>query len=320
MQVNSILPKRKPTPLMQLAAVLSVLVPGGRVAGDERDHARPDVPVLAGPWQTLCTKDQIPCPDIRQGQVVDHCFYRDAAGKWQAWVQFRGTKSGRVFTRWEQAGALTDTSWSYRGVHWRGDPGAGEIETVIQAPHVYHEDGRYWAFYGGGGQICMARSDDGVHFTRHRDPDGLSRLFADLRDTTPRGIRDPFAVKFGERYHLYYTSESHVLLRTAADLDQARWSQPRVVAVEQNRTQCPFVVRRNGWYYLFMMGWSSEFRTHVLASRDPADFGKGLAREVAVLPVSAAEIIPVAGQDYVSSLQPDYAGIRIAPLRWQPGD
>jgi len=96
--------------------------------------------------------------------------------------------------------------------------------------------------------------------------------------------------------------------------------QRRKAAGAWNRTQCPFVVRRNDWYYLFMMGWSSEFRTHVLASGDPADFGKGLAREVTVLPASAAEIIPVAGQDYVSSLQPDYAGIRIAPLRWQPAD
>lgn len=300
-----------------LALVFATATACGRVGAGEPRQPAPELPVVSGEWQTLLTKDQIACPEINRGQVVDHCFFRDAAGTWQAWVQVRDTKKGRVFTRWEQEGALTDAPWTYRGVHWTGQPKFGESQTVIQAPHVYYENGRYWAFYGGGGQISMARSADGVAFMRHRNADGHSSLFSDLRDTTPSGIRDPFVARFGGRYHLYYTSESNVLVRTTDELDGAAWSEPAVAASERNRTQCPFVVHRNGWYYLFMMGASNEFKTNVLVSRDPTDFGNGLSQKIAVLPVSACEIIRADGRDYISSLIPGHKGVRVARLRWE---
>ena len=95
-------------------------------------------------------------PDLECGQVVDHCFFLDREGIWQAWVQIRDTQMGRVFTRWEQKGNFLGNSWEFCEVCWQADHEAGESigtmsdKDVIQAPYVMVDGSKYLLVYGGG--------------------------------------------------------------------------------------------------------------------------------------------------------------------------
>ena len=83
--------------------------------------------------------------------------------------------------------------------------------------------------------------------------------------------------------------------------------------------QCPFVVHLDGFYYLFKMAGSDQFRTAVYRSEDPLDFGEEDDLLTAVLPASAAEIILDDGQYCLSSLIPGYEGVRVARMDWEEG-
>ena len=85
----------------------------------------------------------------------------------------------------------------------------------------------------------------------------------------------------------------------------ARWTQ-----------QCPFVVFLDGYYYLFKMGPSNEFKTAVYRSADPMFFGVDDSMLITVLEASAAEVIQVGRQFYISSLIPGYQGVRVTGLDW----
>ncbi|MBN2290796.1 MAG: hypothetical protein JXM70_00130, partial [Pirellulales bacterium] len=227
--------------------------------------------------------------------------------------------------------------WKPRGICWRADPKYGESmgtaanNDIIQAPFVYCENGKYTVFYGGGPrsdghgyQICTATSDDGIKFVRSKDAQGRSRAFAG-----PGQSRDAMVLKIGDTYYCYYCADENgkgvIALRTTKDLASGKWSEYSVASrggmlgTHNCSQQCPYVVYRHGWYYLFKMGYSDEYRTAVYASKDPAFFGHGDENLVAVLPASAAEIIRVGKQDYISSLIPEYGGVRVAKLNWERG-
>jgi len=299
---------------------------------------RPKKPVISGEWQVLLTKDQLPSRHINCGQVVDHCFFRDPTGTWQAWVQVRETEAGRVFTRWEQEGAFHDTPWTPCGVCWQADHRVGESvgtplsEDVIQAPYVLRDGSDYILVYGGGPvepsdktrQVCMARSMDGVSFTRERNANGFSRIAVGPRHST-----DAFLLKNAGEYYLY-VGTSHfetdgaraaVTLRRSRDLHN--WSEPKVVhaggtcGTHTHSSQSVFVCSLDGYFYLFKMGWSGDERTAAYRSFEPEDFGRGDQKLVAVLEVSAPEIVNSDDQWYISGLiLPDYSGIKIATLEW----
>ena len=303
----------------------------------------PKTPSIAGHWHQILDRQAIRDPEITQSrnpQVVDHCFFRAASGAWQAWVQVRDTTVGRVFTRWEQAGRLTDAPWRYEGICWQADQKAGEsVGTgseekphVIQAPFVLHDRDRYVLVYGGGPvdpgdttrQVCMATSQDGIEFVRTKDALGRSRIAVG-----PCHASDAFLFKQDDAYYLYTCAAYHdtgsarsaLTVRRSVDLEH--WSEPTVAhaggtcGTHTHSSQSEYVLFRDGLFYLFIMGWSNDLRTAVYWSTDPTDFGEGDQYLVTVLPVSAAEIIEFEGRYWISSLVlPGYNGIRIAPLTW----
>ena len=303
-------------------------------------RAVPRKPVISGRWRTLVSKDQIDSPDIRCGQIVDHCFFRDASGTWQAWVQIRDTAMGRVFTRWEQKNDFTSTPWTYHGVCWEADQSVGESvgtpkgSHVIQAPYVFRDAKEFLLVYGGGPvdaqdttrQVCLARSSDGVSFRRERNGEGYSRIAVG-----PRHAADAHLLQHGGEYYLYVGAQyfaargaqSAVTLRRSRDL--RNWSDFRVVhaggisGTHTHSSQSQFVLFLDGYFYLFKMGWSSDNRTAVYRSADLEDFGHGDDKLVAVLRASAAEVIHDQSRWYLSSLiveDRSYAGVKVAPLEW----
>ena len=135
-------------------------------------------------------------------------------------------------------------------------------------------------------------------------------------------------LRVGEEYFLYYCGDEKgtgvIALRTSRRAVGGKWSDYTVVSrggmlgTHRSSQQCPFVVRLDGYYYLFKMAGSDEYRTAVYRSKSPTSFGSNDDRLVAVLRSSASEIIRVKDRFYISSLIPGYRGVRVARLRWDP--
>ncbi len=295
----------------------------------------PRVPAIDGPWWQVAYSPALPEIGSAPGQVVDHCFFKAKSGKWQLWTQIRGTAVGRLFYRWEGGTDFERPDWEPKGICWRADRDYGESfgtgeQEFIHAPFVFQQANKYVMYYGGGPsstpghcQMNVATSPDGLCFSRHRNSSGRSEIFAG-----PGWARDPMVLRVGKEYFQYYCGdedgEGVIALRTSTAAVGRPWSEHRVVSrggilgTGRASQQCPFVVYLDGYFYLFKMAGSNEFRTAVYRSEDPRDFGVEDDQLVAMLESSASEIIRVKDQFYISSLIPGYRGVRVARLRWDP--
>ncbi|WP_121834037.1 family 43 glycosylhydrolase, partial [Streptomyces sp. S1] len=192
-------------------------------------------------------------------------------------------------------------------------------EEHLWAPHVIEADGRFWMFYAAGGAsgaaINLATSTD--LFTWTREPSGP--LF--------RGLvaRDPMVLRTGDAWTMYYTELSgpgghHVVAhRRSADL--VRWSAPGVAFADASTdatvsvTESPYVVARDGWYYLFLGPRGGYEGTDVLTSRDPHRFDvTGYAGHVAG---HAVEVVADGDTWYASAAGWFRQGLYVAPLEWR---
>ncbi|MCX5195354.1 family 43 glycosylhydrolase [Streptomyces sp. NBC_00249] len=198
------------------------------------------------------------------------------------------------------------------------DPGY-HGEEHLWAPHVIEAGGRFWMFYAGGGAsgaaISLATSDD--LFTWTREPSGP--LF--------RGIaaRDPMVLRADGEWVMYYTELSspggrHVVAhRRSTDL--VHWSEPGVAFTDPTThatvsvTESPYVVERDGWYYLFIGPRGGYEGTDVLVSRDPFHFDlAGYAGHVAG---HAVEVIADGEAWYAAAAGWFRHGLHVAPLQWR---
>ncbi|MCB8901730.1 MULTISPECIES: family 43 glycosylhydrolase [unclassified Streptomyces] len=192
-------------------------------------------------------------------------------------------------------------------------------EEHLWAPHVVEADGTFWMFYAAGGAsgaaVNLATSTD--LFTWTREPSGP--LFRGL------AARDPMVVRIGGEWVMYYTELSgpgghHVVAhRRSADL--VHWSAPGVAFTDASTdatvsvTESPFVVERDGWYYLFIGPRNGYEGTDVLASRDPFHFDPtGYAGHVAG---HAVEVFADGEDWYASAAGWFRQGLYVAPLAWR---
>lgn len=299
----------------------------------------PRVPVLDSEFWKIGNNpdlgDLMPEGD-RSPEVVDHGFVRAKNGMWQLWACIRHTKVGRILYRWEGK-SLNQLNWTPKGVAMRADRNYGESigpQERMQAPFFFQVGETYYLYYGGGEsqytsadsldalyQICLATSEDGLHFTRYRNTEGQSRLF-----TGPGKDRDPMILKRDNTYYCYYSctveqnTRGFIVCRTSGDL--LNWSEYTIVCEGGGggygpwSAECPYVVNMDGYYYLFRTQTYIPPVTHVYRSTDPLAFGlHDDSKKITVLEVAAPEIIEDDGQYYISSTA-DYNGIRLAKLRW----
>lgn len=292
-------------------------------------------PVIDGQWWRVSHSPKLPEIDSEPGEVVDHCFFKASNGKWQLWTQIRGTAVGRLFYRWEGGTEFEQQDWTPKGICWRADRESGESwqtgdQEFVHAPHVFVENGHFLLYYGGGPssntdhcQVNLATSENGIDFTRFRDSNGASRIF-----NGPGWARDPMVLKVAELYFNYYCADEKgvgvICLRTSTQAAGAPWSEYEVVSqggilgTHRSAQQCPYVVYLDGYYYLFKMAGSDEYRTAVYRSKNPRSFGDDDDQLVTVLKSSASEIIHADNRFYLSSLIPGYKGVRVARLKWDP--
>jgi beta-fructofuranosidase len=284
-------------------------------------------------------------------ECVDHHLFQSRDGKWHVWGCIRDTAVGRILYHWEGE-SLVSGPWQETGEFIRADHRAGESledwwgEEWIQSPFVVKDRGKYHMFYGGHGtgtdaqgqpvpfqdprmdcQICLMVSDDGRNWVRYQNENGQSRLF-----TGPGETRDPCVIRIGDSWVMYYTgyhaqdlSMAGIYARTSADL--VHWSDWRIVHHDLSEnfgsrpwnTECPHVVYRRGYYYLFRTEDYAQARTHVFRSQDPFYFGIGNALEYYIGPISVAApeiILDENGDEYITSNHDLPGGTQLCRLTW----
>jgi beta-xylosidase len=283
-------------------------------------------------------------------QPNDHTIYRSADGRWQLWACVRRTQVGRLLVNWDAA-SITDSPWRETGRIIRADREAGESQVdwrgqeFLQSPFVVRHEGTYYMFYGGYDtgvdpdgrpttdyslqekQTCLMTSADGVHWTRHRDEQGRSRLFSG-----PGAVRDQCVMRHGDTWYIYYAGhhdrdrrKAGIYVRSSDDL--LNWSDWSIAQFDtEDRSyipESPFVVERDGYFYLFRTH-GPEGGTYVFRSEDPMNFGRGdlTGREICRLEgVIAPEIVVDGeGNEYISNISvPDPEvrnSIRLRRLEW----
>lgn len=211
--------------------------------------------------------------------------------------------------------------WTKQPFALTASPAAGESH--IWAPHVIHHNGLYYMYYAAGTpdhtayRMHLATSTDLFTWTRS----AANPLFTDGFDA-----RDPMVIRIGNQWVMYYTANRtrqggnhQVAYRTSSDL--VHWSGKRVAFEHPNSgtyggpTESPFVVMRNGWWYLFICCDPGYKDTRVYRSHDPFTFT--VANLAGRINAHAAEVVTEPdGTTWVTSAGWGQGGLHLAPLHW----
>ncbi|MDR1718808.1 MAG: hypothetical protein LBR67_01630 [Dysgonamonadaceae bacterium] len=301
--------------------------------GQTQTGATP-MPVIAGEWWDIAGVPDLGAYNTTNREPVDFGIWQAKDGTWQLWSCIRNTACGghsRLFYRWEGK-KLTDTDWTPKGIAMMSDPAVGEPVGGLQAPFVLKDKGMYFMFYGDWNRICLAQSKDGKQFKRIPNEKGQPDLFEGPYTNT----RDAMVLKVDDHYFCYYTGHTDtppagqdscaVFCRTSSDL--FHWNEPVNVCSGGSPNQgvwyganceCPFVVHRNGLFYLFrnQLYGPGALNTQYV-STDPLSFGiRDDSRITGQMKVAAPEIVEYQGEYYIVALKPNLDGIRMARLKWE---
>ncbi|WP_222623399.1 glycosyl hydrolase family 32 [Streptomyces armeniacus] len=212
--------------------------------------------------------------------------------------------------------------WTTRDSVLTVDPDYGEDH--LWAPHVIEHDGTYYMYYSGGGgdrdaSINLATSKDLYNWTR--EPSGT--LFRD-----GWVARDPMVVRVDDHWVMYYTATTTpdggnhtVAYRTSKDL--VHWGERHTAFTDLTTkdnsapvTESPFVVERNGWWYLFIGPRGDGYvGTDVYRSKDPTRFE--LAGYAGHFPAHAPELVEDGGRWWATHTGWFQRGLHLAPLHWR---
>jgi beta-fructofuranosidase len=266
--------------------------------------------------------------------INDHTFVRDHAGVWHLF----GITHAEPLRPYEERNLAHATApalggpWAKQPFALSADPALGE--TQLWAPHVIEHDGQFWMFVCAGGEshseyrIHLVTSSDGWTWIRHP----ANPVVVDGFDA-----RDPMVLWLDGHWVMYYTATTtphggNHIVAAVESTDLIEWSHRRVVYTDAQTgtfggpTESPFVVARDGWYYLFIgpnregaetfsLEPESYSRTRVLASRDPLAFAAD--GQVGVVSAHAAEVVEDEdGAVWVSHCGWGQGGVYLAPLQW----
>ena len=302
-------------------------------------------PAIDTEWWQVAGNPDLGSYNTDRQQPVDFAVWQAGDGTWQLWSCIRNTSCGektRLLYRWEGS-SLTTANWQPKGIAMEADTTLGETSGGLQAPYVFRMKDTWYMFYGGWDRICLATSTDGKTFSRVINDRGQTDLFRgpfmNTRDAMVLRDHNLFYCYYsGHTDHLGMTEEngqkiiqpykSAVFCRTSADLKH--WSEPVMVSAGGEAgnqsdwyggaSECPFVVKKDGWYYLFRNQVYGENSLNTqYASANPFDFGVGNDDfTIGTLPVAAPEIVSADGEYYIFYLNPGLNGIRASKLNWEP--
>ena len=259
--------------------------------------------------------------------INDHCFVRDKDGIWHMFgilgIEPHGPITGRAFAH--------ATAKSFTQVPWVKKPSALKVdsrskETHLWAPHIIYHNGIYYMYYCAGGKdrtkykIHLATSEDLEKWHRHPE----NPMVVDGFDA-----RDPFVLRIGNKWVMYYTATStpsggdHIVAyQTSQDL--IHWHNRRIAFRDTTKgtgggpTESPVVVRRGGYYYLFIGPRGGYVGTDVFRSGNP--FKWEIVDKVGHIRSHAAAVLrDVDGKWYVSHCGFGQGGVYLSQLYWNDG-
>ncbi len=287
------------------------------------------IPEVIGDWWQIAGNPDLGKYQSERQQVMDFDIWQAVDGTWQLWSCIRWTACGgrtRLFYRWE-GDKLTSKDWSPMGIAMMGDPNFGETEGGLQAPCVIRKGDTYYMFYGDWVNICLAASGDGKTFARHLNADRHSGLFTEKPGTSSR---DPMVMAHRDRYYMYYTGvpeeKGAIYCRMSDDL--IFWGDSVVVnsggsgGNGPTSAECAFVhyLPQDNAFYFFRshpIKGSKEYQTSIYRSKNPLNFGVDSDQYlVGNLTFEAIRIIEYGSDYYITALNPDYDGIRLARMKW----
>lgn len=205
-------------------------------------------------------------------------------------------------------------------------PGAWD-EAAIWAPFVYYEDGIYFLYYTGVTEtwtqsIMLATSTD------PSDPHSWlkwgmifqpSHSGAVWKDNHSADCRDPFVLKLGEVYYLYYTGRDKkggIIGLASAPTPVGPWTDLGgvVAPVEDEMLESPFLVNYQGRYFLFY-NLSLEGEYYRVSERHDGGFGE----TTPFTPGWAHEFWQSLSGEWYTSYLTDYS-VTINRLTWIASD
>jgi hypothetical protein len=299
-------------------AVLALVVKEARELPKPARESKPLVE--AGEFTTFFAAEEPWC-------VNDHTFIQ---GPDKTWHLFGITHPKPLIWEKDPGHQLAHaTAKTLLQVPWQAQPFAVKRdweknrEYVLWAPYVLRHEGKYYMFVCVGDQdthryrIHLLTSTDLKEWARSPD----NPMVIDGFDG-----RDPFVMRVGDQWVLYYTANStpecgNHLVACVTSKDLVHWSNRQVVFTHPRAgsfggpTESPFIVRRGESYYLFVC--DNEW-TDVYVSRDPFhwDFDQKNTRILA----HASEIVrDTDGKWFISHAGWTSGPLRIAPLKWKDG-
>lgn len=260
-----------------------------------------------------------------QWYINDHCFIRGQDGLWHMFGITHAEPAAPLdekFLAHATSPHLFDAPWCKQEPVMHADASVGE--TLVWAPHVIWHDHQYWMFYCGGGaghdkyRIHLAVSDDLWNWRRHeRNPMVIDGFDA----------RDPMVIRGRDVWIMYYTGNSeptggHHVVYAVTSKDLVRWSNrtevfrhPKI-GTYGGPTESPFVVCRDGRFYLFVCTNEPYSNTAVYESCDP--FHWEIANQIGAIDAHAAEVVVTEnGETFISRAGWGEGGLYLAKLEWQ---
>jgi sucrose-6-phosphate hydrolase SacC (GH32 family) len=260
-----------------------------------------------------------------QWYINDHCFIRGQDGLWHMFGITHAEPAAPLDERFlahATSPVLLDAPWRKHGQVIHADPAAGE--THVWAPHVIRHAGLYWMYYCGGGakhdeyRIHLAVSEDLWNWQRHDH----NPMVVDGFDA-----RDPMVLRVGDVWVMYYTGNSepiggHHVVYAVTSKDLLHWSNRKEVfrhsqvGTYGGPTESPFVVNRDGKFFLFVCTNTPYSNTAVYKSDDP--FHWEMTQQAGSIGAHAAEVVTAeSGEDFVSRAGWGAGGLHLAKLNWQ---
>jgi predicted GH43/DUF377 family glycosyl hydrolase len=258
---------------------------------------------------------------------LHHLFYirGTVAATWQAYSTFNfGHAVSRDLVHWKTEDPVLQC------------PATGWDQFQVWAPHIIEHNGTYYMFYAGVNKnvcqaICLATSTDLYHWKRsEQNPVITSEPWGMWDPNKWSDCRDPVVLKDGDLFYCYYTAqrknpetgkdESCIGISSSTDL--LNWKHAGIIRLEQSHStppESPFVVKRDGKYYLFYTNYRCG--TTYAISDDPVKGWKEVPEDKASLirRSSASEIYQDDGKwyySYITHLKNYFYLHGIRPLQW----
>jgi len=276
-----------------------------------RDHAQILMPRLSVPWSESVR--------ILGDSVPGKTFYSD----------FLMIRDKMTPARWHAVGIHKSMNTLYHAVadslfgEWKLQPDIVSTDSVVRmwAPFAIWSprgDSAYMYYHHGLGpdggdmwnsmRVLAAAGPDLDRWTKY-DVHAEQEAAPGVRNIVFTGpVPRDACIFFDEsldKYIMYYADDAPRAIQARTSDDAVHWSEPvPVMGIPDPQEafvtpESPFVIRRDGLYYLFVSGFDYA-RVALYVSEDPFDFGDPIANKVGEINGHAPEIVEENGHYYIA--------------------